>query len=144
MKSLLVPRLEYFRINKPIQLSAVIKRSNIARHYINDCKNWCWIHKKNTPYLALTGSYGISSVNICEKIDRVITAPHCTMAVDSPAPYISRSSAAMIQSKFAYPSPNIRKPRNLDVFCWGTIWSLNLYSHIRKLALSYPHIIFRK
>ena len=32
---------------------------------------------KRHPYLSLMASHGVSFVNICEKIDRVITAPHC-------------------------------------------------------------------
>ena len=46
---------------KKLQSSAVITRSNIVRYYINDYRNWgristrCWIHKKNTAYLTLTG-----------------------------------------------------------------------------------------
>ena len=32
---------------------------------------------KDTPYLALTGELWVSFVNVCEKIDRVITEPHC-------------------------------------------------------------------
>ena len=33
---------------------------------------------EDTPYLAPMGELGVSFVNICEKIDLVITAPHCT------------------------------------------------------------------
>ena len=33
---------------------------------------------KDTPYLALTRELWVSFVNICEKIERVIMAPHYT------------------------------------------------------------------
>ena len=61
-----------------IQSSAVITRSSIVRYY----RNWgrisirCWIHKRHP---ITWSSYGVSFVNICEKIDHVITAPHCSM-----------------------------------------------------------------
>ena len=33
--------------------------------------------ENNTPHLALPGELGVYFVNICEKIDRFITASHC-------------------------------------------------------------------
>ena len=69
-----------------IQYSAVLTLPCIAWYYLNNYKNWgrissrcwCWIHKSN-PYLAFKGElWGVVSiVNICEKNDCVITAPHC-------------------------------------------------------------------
>ena len=62
--------------NNLIQSSAVITRFNIVRYYIADYRNWsrisirCWNHKRRA-------SYGVYFVNICEKPNRVITAPHC-------------------------------------------------------------------
>ena len=44
-----------------VQSSAVIKRSNIVRYCINNCRNWgrisirCWIHKRHPIPLTLTG-----------------------------------------------------------------------------------------
>ena len=61
----------------------VITRYNIVRYYMNNYKNWgrksirCWIHKKTSHTSPYRASYVVSFVNICEKIDRVITAPHC-------------------------------------------------------------------
>ena len=49
----------YLFNSKYIQSSAVIMRSNIARYYINNCRNWyrisirCWIHIRH-PYISLT------------------------------------------------------------------------------------------
>ena len=62
-----------------IQMTAVIRRSIIVRYYINNYRNWgrisirCWIHKRHP----MPRPNGVSFVNICEKIDRVITVPHC-------------------------------------------------------------------
>ena len=67
-----------------IQSSAFITRSNFVRYFINKYRNWCrisircWIHKRHTiprPNGLAMGSF----LNFCEKIDRVITAPHCTL-----------------------------------------------------------------
>ena len=51
-----------------IQSSIVITRSIVIRYYRNWGRIliWCWIHKRPN---------GRAFVNICEKIDRVITAP---------------------------------------------------------------------
>ena len=40
-------------VHQSIQSSAIIRRSNIVRHYVNDYRNWgrisirCWIHKRH-------------------------------------------------------------------------------------------------
>ena len=66
-----------------IQLSAVITQSNIVQYYINNYRNWgrisvrSWIHKRH-PNLALMGELQCVFVNICEKIEHVITASHCS------------------------------------------------------------------
>ena len=71
----------WFKMAWFIQSSAVITRSSIVRYHINNFSNWvrtsirCWIHKRQEQ--EQRASYGVSFVNICEKIDRVITAPHC-------------------------------------------------------------------
>ena len=68
-----------------VQLSAVITRSNIVRYYINNYRNWgrisirCWIHKSRPIPRPNGRAMGVSFVNICEKIDRVITTPHCIL-----------------------------------------------------------------
>ena len=62
-----------------VQSSAIIMCSNI-RYCINDCRNSgrisirCWIHKRHR---IPRPNYGVSFVNIFEKIDHVITALHC-------------------------------------------------------------------
>ena len=59
-----------------MQSSVVITRSNMVTCCINNYRNWdrisirWWNHKRRA-------RYGVSFVNICEKIDRVITAPRC-------------------------------------------------------------------
>ena len=67
-----------------IQSSVVITPPNITRYCIHHCRNWGrvssrgWTHKRPTiPRLSSPASYGISFVNIFDKIDRVITTPHC-------------------------------------------------------------------
>ena len=67
-----------------VELCAIIMGSKIVRYCLNNCRNWggisiwCWIHKRHpTPY-------GVSVVNICEKIDHVIMAPHCTKPLLEP------------------------------------------------------------
>ena len=35
---------------------------------------------KDTPYLAQRAGYEVSFENICEKIDCIITAPHCILS----------------------------------------------------------------
>ena len=62
-----------------IQLSAIITLSNIARY---NCSKWGRISikfesTKDTPYLAIKGSYGVSYGNILQKINHVIMAPYC-------------------------------------------------------------------
>ena len=58
---------------------------NIVRYYINNYRNWgrisirCWIHKRHPIPRPDGRAKGVSFVNICEKIDRVITAPHCIL-----------------------------------------------------------------
>ena len=66
-----------------IQLSAVITRSNIVRYYINNYINWSrisvrgWIHKRH-PLPRLNGRpMGCLLWISVEKIDALITAPHC-------------------------------------------------------------------
>ena len=40
---------------------------------------------QKTPHTSpLRASYGVSFANICEKIDRVITVPHCITFAESP------------------------------------------------------------
>ena len=64
-----------------IQSSVIKTRSNIVRYYINNYWNWgriwirCWIYIRHPIDRA---SYPVSFVNICEKIDRIIAAPHCS------------------------------------------------------------------
>ena len=68
-----------------IQWSAVITRSNIVRYmyYINDYRNWgrisikCWTHKRHAIPRPHGRAMPVSFVNICEKIYRIITTPHC-------------------------------------------------------------------
>ena len=39
---------------------------------------WCkLVHPKEVQVLHVRASYGVYFVNICEKINSVITAPHC-------------------------------------------------------------------
>ena len=61
--------------------------SDIVRYLINNCRNWgrisirCWIPKRHIipqPNKRAMGS--VFFLNICEKINHVITAPHCTWA----------------------------------------------------------------
>ena len=63
-----------------IQSSAVLTRPNMIRYLTNICRNSDRISEAgpiiDIPYLARRASYGLSFVKICEKIDRVITAPH--------------------------------------------------------------------
>ena len=64
-----------------IQSSAVIPRSKIVRYHINNYMNWgrisirSWIHKRHPIPRPLWGVF----CDFCEKIDRVITALHCTI-----------------------------------------------------------------
>ena len=69
-----------------LQLSAVITCSNIVRYFMNNYRNWgrisirCWIHKRHPiPHSPWRASYGVSFVNICEKIDHVMMAPWCIL-----------------------------------------------------------------
>ena len=74
-------------VGKCDTMTGTIKRSNIVRYCINNCRNSgrihvskrCWIHKQHRyPYLTPSGELWVTSfVNIFEKIDHVITAPHC-------------------------------------------------------------------
>ena len=63
-----------------IQASAIITRSNIVRYYINDYRNWgrisirCWIHERCPIPCPNRWAMGC----FCEKIDRIIMAPHCS------------------------------------------------------------------
>ena len=62
-----------------IQSTAIITWSNITRYCIHHFSNWDEISirvltQKKTPHIC----YGWSLVRILEKIDRVITAQHCT------------------------------------------------------------------
>ena len=65
-------------INWKIQLNAIITRSIIVRYLINNYRNSgrisikCWIHKKTPHTSPQRASYGVSFVNICEQIDRVV------------------------------------------------------------------------
>ena len=52
-----------------IQSSVVITRSNIVIYYMNGYRNWGWISIRCWIYKRL--------VNIFEKIDHVLTEPHC-------------------------------------------------------------------
>ena len=62
-----------------MQSSAVITRSSIIRYYMNNYRNWgkisirCWIHK----IYPIPRPNGWAFMNICQKIDRVITVPNC-------------------------------------------------------------------
>ena len=65
-----------------IQSSAVITRFNMIRYCISNCRNWgrisircCIEYQSDTSPWRV--SYGVSFVDSFEKIDRVITAPHC-------------------------------------------------------------------
>ena len=73
-------------LENKLQSSAVITRSNITCHCIHHCRKRVYQLKsettKDTPYLALTGELWVSFVNIVDKFDRVITAPHCTYMHD--------------------------------------------------------------
>ena len=74
-----------------LQSSAVITRSTIVSYYISIHKNWVRISisgfTKATPYLARRSSYGMAFVNICERIDRVITASHCISKITRSLPF---------------------------------------------------------
>ena len=70
-------------MDQKLQLSDVITQSQIVGYCVNNCSNWdrisirgC-IHKTH-PYLTLTGELWDVFINNCEKIDRIITAPHLT------------------------------------------------------------------
>ena len=69
-----------------LQSSAIIIRTNIVRWYLNNYRNWAEYQsdagsRKDTPYLALSSVLWVSLVNVCEKIDYVITAPHCITCI---------------------------------------------------------------
>ena len=70
-----------------IQSSAVITRSNLVRYCINYCRNWgenineMLDPRKTSRTSPWHASYGMSFVDIFEKIDRVVTAPHCIFRV---------------------------------------------------------------
>ena len=76
------PLLSPCTIINPIKSSAIITQSNIVRYCINDSRNWgrisirCWIHKRHLIPCPNGRAMGVF-VDICEKIDRVITALHC-------------------------------------------------------------------
>ena len=53
-----------------VQYSSILHRTEAE--YQSDAES-----TKYTPYLVLTDELWGVFVNICEKIDRVITAPHC-------------------------------------------------------------------
>ena len=67
-----------------IQSSAIITRSNITWYCTRHCKTWGriwirgWVHKTSHA-LPYRSSYGMSFVNILQRIDRVIMALHCIM-----------------------------------------------------------------
>ena len=70
-----------------IQTSAVITQSKILWYCMHDCRNWDRISidaesTKDTPYLALTGELLGVICKYCEKIDRVLLAPHCIRKSD--------------------------------------------------------------
>ena len=77
-----VDQYQFVYDNSKIESSAVITLSNIVRYCINNYRNRdrisisCWIHKIH-PIPRPNGRYGVSFVDFCQKIDRVITAPHC-------------------------------------------------------------------
>ena len=60
-------------------------RFSILRYYVNDYRNRgrisirCWIHKRHPIPRPYGQAMGVSFVNICEKIHRVIKALHCTV-----------------------------------------------------------------
>ena len=68
-----------------IPSSAVITRSNITWYCTHHRWNWSsistrgWTHKRHPIARPNRKSYGMSFVNILEKINRVITAPGCTL-----------------------------------------------------------------
>ena len=51
--------------------STVITRSTIVRYCINNCRNWSRISARPEDYIPNL------ALHVCDKIDCVITAPHC-------------------------------------------------------------------
>ena len=82
-----VAKLLHLMSLKVIQSSAVITRSNIARNSMNTYKDWSripirwWIHKRHPIPRPSGRAMGCLLWNIGEKIDRVITALHCTFKI---------------------------------------------------------------
>ena len=75
-----------------IQSSAVITPSNLSRYCILHCDNsdrkWIRYQNHNRPWPS-QASYGVSIVRILDKIDRIITAPHCILNLACMLPDIS-------------------------------------------------------
>ena len=68
--------------NQLKQSSAIITRSNIARYYINTGTPPEYQsddgYIKDILYLAISDEPWVSLMNICQKINRAITVPHCS------------------------------------------------------------------
>ena len=76
------------------QSSAVIRWFKILKYCVNKYRNWCRLSVKAWTDRSKRTSCGVSFVNICGKIDRVITAPRCIrfyvcLAINQ-SPYVSR------------------------------------------------------
>ena len=70
--------LQITQINTCIQSSAIIMWSNLSRYYIWHCNDTNRFRTHNR------ASYGVLIMRILKKIDRIITAPHCTPILTNP------------------------------------------------------------
>ena len=114
------PGVEVILRETPMQSSAVITRFNTTWYCTHLCRNWgrvsirVWIPKRHCTHRA---SYGMYFGRIWEKIDRVITAPHCILKCFTDPSHLLMSA------------PNIVHDRQ-----WYSHWSIDVAMRLSDVS----------